>query len=521
MTTLEPTRNKYIGHRYVPKIMGEWNIDLTYEGLSIVTVDHEISYTSKKHVPAGIDINNKEYWEITGNYNAQVEQYRQNVLDLETRLNNEIDTIENSVSNLEKNNIYVSPNGIDDTDNIKKAINLLPDGGYLHLEDGKQYKVSTKISILKPIIIIGHNAVVEYIGLPDNIMFEFSSGYSGARDLRIKKDKTISGITAFSVNKVIKGLFDNINFDDDIAFQTAFKMNGVKESQFTHIRLKNDLSLRTGTIFELNYCVNNTFSDSVAGYSKYLFNITETQDPVNNNRSEGIMINGFTSYYCETVVNAPNVTMLQIDNCIFDFTQKVGINCGNGGGLYINNTWIQLMHNDNSTAVSISANFGVASLNGLYIVGNKEMTNSVAFQVANRKLSIIRNIHLFNIKFGVAGNARDIVDGSTKGAEKIKNASISGYLRTGNKGGAGLLAVTEESFAYVYAVDEVNSDNYIFGFVHLKVGEAPKMRTLNNNVLTFGVTNAAGTLVVDGATAVVSYAFITPLSGVNTNVPNF
>lgn len=521
MTTLEPTRNKYIGHRYVPKIMGEWNIDLTYEGLSIVTVDHEISYTSKKHVPAGIDINNKEYWEITGNYNAQLETYRQNVLDLDTRLSNELAVLDENVSKLEKNNIYVSPNGIDDTDNIKEAITLLPEGGYLHLEDGKHYKVSTKISILKPIIIIGHNAVIEYVGLPDNIMFEFSSGYSGARDLRIKKDKTISGITAFLINKVIKGNFKNINVDDNCLFDKVFQLNGVKESNFSEIRAKNNLTDQTGTIFELNYSVNNTFTDSVIGFAKYGFHLTETQEPEYSHRNEGVIITGVTTYYCETVVNAPNVTMLQIDNCIFDFTQKTGINCGNGGGLYINNTWIQLMHNDNSTAVAISANFGVASVNGLYIVGNKEMTNSLAFQVANRKLSIIRNVHLFNIKFGVAGNARDIVDGTTKGAEKIKNGTISGYLRTGNKGGAGLLAVTEESFAYVYAVDEVNSDNYIFGFVHLKVGEQPKMRTLNNNILTFGVTNAAGTLVVDGATAVVQYAFITPISGTNPNVPNF
>ena len=77
----EPRRNVYVGHRYVPLIMGEWDKSITYEGLSIV--QHEgNSYTSKKHVPIGIDILNEEFWAVTGNYNVQVEQYRQEVIKL-------------------------------------------------------------------------------------------------------------------------------------------------------------------------------------------------------------------------------------------------------------------------------------------------------------------------------------------------------------------------------------------------------------------------------------------------------
>ena len=82
----EPKRNIYVGHRYVPKIMGEWDKQETYEGLSIVT--HQgTSYTSKKRVPVGIDISNDEYWVVTGNYNAQVDQYRQEVRDMENNVN--------------------------------------------------------------------------------------------------------------------------------------------------------------------------------------------------------------------------------------------------------------------------------------------------------------------------------------------------------------------------------------------------------------------------------------------------
>ena len=77
----EPRRNVYVGHRYVPLIMGQWDKSIAYEGLSIV--QHEgNSYTSKKHVPIGIDILNEEFWAVTGNYNVQVEQYRQEVIKL-------------------------------------------------------------------------------------------------------------------------------------------------------------------------------------------------------------------------------------------------------------------------------------------------------------------------------------------------------------------------------------------------------------------------------------------------------
>src|SRR5699024_8189704 len=78
-----------VGHRYVPKIMGEWDKSETYEGLSIVT-NKGTSYTSKKRVPKGIDILNEEYWVVTGNYNAQIEEYRKDVRELEKEVEKEV-----------------------------------------------------------------------------------------------------------------------------------------------------------------------------------------------------------------------------------------------------------------------------------------------------------------------------------------------------------------------------------------------------------------------------------------------
>lgn len=68
---------KYVGSRYVP-IFADWSISNTYEPLTIVLAENGNSYTSKQYVPAGIELTDTDYWALTGNYNAQIEEYRQN-----------------------------------------------------------------------------------------------------------------------------------------------------------------------------------------------------------------------------------------------------------------------------------------------------------------------------------------------------------------------------------------------------------------------------------------------------------
>jgi chromosome segregation ATPase len=63
----------------------EWDIHRSYESLTIVTHDGE-SYTSKCNVGPGVDITNTRYWAKTGAYNAQVEQYKNEVKDLSSQV---------------------------------------------------------------------------------------------------------------------------------------------------------------------------------------------------------------------------------------------------------------------------------------------------------------------------------------------------------------------------------------------------------------------------------------------------
>lgn len=79
---------EYTGMRYVPVFADplEWSSANSYEPLEIV-IHQGNSYTSKTFVPVGIDISDPRYWALTGNYNAQVEQYRQEVLKFDGRIN--------------------------------------------------------------------------------------------------------------------------------------------------------------------------------------------------------------------------------------------------------------------------------------------------------------------------------------------------------------------------------------------------------------------------------------------------
>ena len=90
---------QYIGARYVP-IFGRkgedsilWDNTGTYEPLTVVLYQGN-SYTSRQFVPVGVDINNEDYWAETGNYNAQIEQYRQEVLGFDDRISDNSDAID-------------------------------------------------------------------------------------------------------------------------------------------------------------------------------------------------------------------------------------------------------------------------------------------------------------------------------------------------------------------------------------------------------------------------------------------
>ena len=153
--------NRYVGMRYVPLIVGEHTTERAYEALSIVT-NNGASYTSKRDVPIGTALSNTDYWVMTGNYNAQVDYYREEVVtavehvdetasglseefdtktaQLETSFDNKIDELNDTFTEdiTQLNNTFNTAIGeVDDerqqmVTDFNTAINAIPDKYYFN-----------------------------------------------------------------------------------------------------------------------------------------------------------------------------------------------------------------------------------------------------------------------------------------------------------------------------------------------------------------------------------------------------
>lgn len=90
--------NIYVGARYIPRIMGEYNNETAYEALDIVT-SGGVGYISRQPVPAGTAVTNKEYWAMWGSGNAIIDALTQRVATNE----NDISALETGLQQTNQN----------------------------------------------------------------------------------------------------------------------------------------------------------------------------------------------------------------------------------------------------------------------------------------------------------------------------------------------------------------------------------------------------------------------------------
>lgn len=184
----ELINRQYVGARYVPKIMGEWNKALQYEALSVVTYMGN-SFTSKVPVPANVEIDNTNYWVNTANYNAQVEEYRKVTLEtkeLANNTNSDLQTFKKNqtITNNEFNNkidlttsaLNILKNAVFDGD-TPSVIIVAKNGGRFHtineaITFAKKYcDRNTRVTILicggvyKESIVLTKNPGIDLIGI--------------------------------------------------------------------------------------------------------------------------------------------------------------------------------------------------------------------------------------------------------------------------------------------------------------------------------------------------------------------
>lgn len=92
---------QYIGARYVPLFADplQWDESTAYEPLTIV-YDNGNSYTSRQYVPKGTPLTNTDFWALTGNYNAQIEQYRGEVQTFDGRITQNANGVAKNASDI-------------------------------------------------------------------------------------------------------------------------------------------------------------------------------------------------------------------------------------------------------------------------------------------------------------------------------------------------------------------------------------------------------------------------------------
>jgi hypothetical protein len=157
---------QYVGARYVPKIIGEWNKALQYEALSVVTYMGN-SFTSKVPVPANVDITNGNYWVNTANYNAQVAEYKEIVVkEIEDRKNANKDNILWIGDSYSENYNHKLPNGVRDMLNAKNWYEYSKGGaGFVGkwagidfnglIDEAKNKMSNTQKEMIKYVYIVG------------------------------------------------------------------------------------------------------------------------------------------------------------------------------------------------------------------------------------------------------------------------------------------------------------------------------------------------------------------------------
>lgn len=402
----ELINRQYVGARYVPKILGEWNKALQYEALSIVTYMGN-SFTSKVPVPANVDITNENYWVNTGNYNAQVEQYRNDVVNI----SNKVDALP-----------YITPsmfgangNGlIDDTDAILTSIayantnrkilvfdKIFLINKELTISSGANIVIEGTISNLNTLIATASNANI-IIGENGSINLDGTANVT-FRNLSFRGSGKGVGESGIII-KSFRNTFDNCTFDK---FNTAISVGKAKnwngENRITNCLFQECTTCMIDDEGSDSYFTNNIIHSLCDNSLKGVFSGYEITG--NHDYSvHGMTLGG----YCETITSN-----------YFDGYKKLTIT-GNTAPIIVGNTFLGYAKDSAEWCIKFTGD----TVNHGNITGNIVIDGT---NTGTRKTGLVfidaKDVNYFN---------NVIIDGNdVSQCEKL--ISASGYYRANQK----------------------------------------------------------------------------------------
>lgn len=251
---------QYVGARYVPKfyqnsqnpLSSEWEGNKAYEALTIVQYNNS-SYTSKIPVPAGIGnpAGNPTYWVNTGDYNAQIEQYV-----------NEVTDVKNDITALNNKNNYVTPEEFyNNEDYWDEAFNKMFAEHKPVLLTGT-YVLSSSITVPLNVAIIGMNAHINTtdFGLANRTQNALGDNVTDNNRfaLVLTGSNTLSGVSFNTKSAGLRIIGDNVKINN-----CFFMTNNSDTSGYTAyyaIDLKNAQNVEINNVYIYN---NATWSDGI------------------------------------------------------------------------------------------------------------------------------------------------------------------------------------------------------------------------------------------------------------------
>lgn len=266
--------NVYIGARYVPKIVGEWSADVAYEPLTVVLYQGT-SYTSITYVPKGIipGDNTQQYWALTGNYNAQVEMYRQDVEKVKLEVNELKQNITYSFETAQDMKLFTQ---FEDG-------NIILTNGYLAPNDNGE-----AIYVVQP---LNPNIERPYIQLNSNLM-------AVMQNTPIANIASVGAIRGSDISTLLPKLFK---------VSKTINLNGLV-TKCNNVSLPNDITIINGTL---------------ENDGQNIFNASD----VTNVTLKNIIFDGISQG--EQGVNLNSCNNIEICGCIFrNFTTQNSVTCG-------------------------------------------------------------------------------------------------------------------------------------------------------------------------------------------------
>lgn len=147
--------NIYVGARYIPRIMGEYNNETAYEALDIVT-SGGVGYISRQPVPSGTAVTNKEYWAMWGSGNAAIDALTQRVSTNE----NDISALETGLQQTNQNLQTTNQNLENLVIPWEPASTLKGDGSTDNTAAFGQLDANTPVSLMPGSYLISGNVTI-------------------------------------------------------------------------------------------------------------------------------------------------------------------------------------------------------------------------------------------------------------------------------------------------------------------------------------------------------------------------